>query len=176
MIGGPTGRPGAALPHIQMVGAQAARRFLVAVADVGEEVFTRPPWREPAVRARGVAARLLTDSRQPGFVLALAGEGEEVCGFSYGHRCSTLARLASRPAGDDFTLKELAVLPGLRGRGLGAALHDTLLEAAGDRPRWLATHPAATAALGLYRSRGWRVIALHNACGQTRLIMRKARG
>ncbi|WP_162641697.1 N-acetyltransferase [Streptosporangium sp. 'caverna'] len=144
------------------------------MADVGEEVFTRPPWREPVSRARGVAARLLADSHRPGFVLALARDDDEVYGFAYGHRCAKLATLASRLPGDDFTLRELAVLPSRCGRGLGAALHDTVLEAAGDGPRWLATHPAATAALGLYRSRGWRTMTLHASHGQTRLIMRKS--
>ncbi|MFC7381942.1 GNAT family N-acetyltransferase [Sphaerisporangium rhizosphaerae] len=116
---------------------------------------------------------MLIDVHRPGFVLVLALDGEQVYGFAYGHRCSRLALLASCPSMDDFTLKELAVLPELRGRGAGAALHDAVL-AASSGPRWLATHPAATAALGLYRNKGWHALALHSSDARTRLIMRKA--
>ncbi|MEU8205831.1 GNAT family N-acetyltransferase [Streptosporangium sp. NPDC049046] len=141
----------------------------MAVADVGEEVFTRPPWREPYPAARGVAARLLADSRRPGFVLALAFGGEELYGFAYGVRCSHLARLTCHDKpGPDFTLKELAVLPQRHGLGLGAALHDAVLTRAAPGTRWLTTHTRAAAALGLYRARGWRAVAL---AGGERLIM-----
>ncbi|MEV4748906.1 GNAT family N-acetyltransferase [Streptosporangium sp. NPDC049248] len=167
-MNGPTGRPGAAPIHIQVVGQKAAASHLPAIADVGGDVFTLPPWREPYLAARGVAARLLADSKRPGFVLALALGGEELYGFAYGVRCSRLARLTCHEPGQDFTLRELCVLPQRRGLGLGAALHDAVLARAVPGRCWLTTHTCAAAALGLYRARGWRAVAL---TGSERLIM-----
>lgn len=165
------GRQGWAGVEIHLISPHDLARYLPSIADVGGRCFTRSPWREPYPLARSVAARMLTDSERPGFVLALALSGDEVYGFAYGHRCSALALLASRPPGEDFTFKELAVVPERCGMKLGLALHDAVLTAAEDGPRWLSTHPAAQAAIGLYRRRGWRAVAVH---GHTRVIMRKS--
>ncbi|MFC4535403.1 GNAT family N-acetyltransferase [Sphaerisporangium dianthi] len=180
--GRPSGRPGVARTRVRLVGASQATAYRAVLADVGGRVFTEPPWHEPYGFARTVAVRMLIDRHQPGFVLALAlesegeGEGGQVCGFAYGHLASRLAAWAGQPGTDDFTLKEMAVLPEMRGRGTGAALHDALLTAARGGPRWLATHPAATAALDLYRKRGWRTVAYRPERAMTPLIMRKAHG
>ncbi|WP_261808629.1 hypothetical protein [Nonomuraea sp. C10] len=48
-----------------------------------------------------------------------------------------------------------------------------LLSASPGASWWLTTHPRASAALGLYRRRGWRVAALLNTENQVRLIMLK---
>ncbi|MFI6908399.1 GNAT family N-acetyltransferase [Nonomuraea sp. NPDC050394] len=167
---GPEQRAGAVQARILLVSAPDVAAFLPALADVGGSTFTRPPWREPYPAARSVASRALADRARPGFVLALAVHGDEVYGFAYGHRCSALALLASRPPRDDFTLKELAVPPSLQGHGLGVRLHDAVLRAAGDTTKWLATHPGAKAAIGLYRRRGWRTALLHRP---DRMIMRR---
>lgn len=166
----PAAPAGPAGAEIRLISSADLARHLPGIADVGGRCFTRPPWREPYPLARGVAARVLADSERPGFVLAVALSGDEVYGFAYGHRCSALALSTSHPPGDDFTLKELAVLPELCGMRLGLALHDTVLAAAGSGPCWLSTHPAAHAAIGLYRRRGWRVVAVH---GPGRVIMHK---
>ncbi|GAB1818192.1 GNAT family N-acetyltransferase [Herbidospora sp. RD11066] len=97
----------------------------------------------------------------------------ELIGFGYGHRCSSLAALLDRPTGADFVLKELCVTPGHRGRGVGGALHDAVVGAPAPGPRWLITNARATAAIGLYRRRGWQTVALHPESAQ-RLIMRKS--
>ncbi|MFC7385108.1 GNAT family N-acetyltransferase [Sphaerisporangium rhizosphaerae] len=171
----PAGRSGAAPPHIRLVSGSQAATYQSMVAEVGGRVFTGPPWCEPRSFARSVAVRMLVDLHQPGFVLALALDGEQVCGFAYGHLASRLAALAGHPSADDFTLKELAVLPETRGQGIGTRLHDSLLAVACGGPRWLATHPAAAAALGLGRKRGWREVAYLPERAMTPLIMRKAR-
>jgi ribosomal protein S18 acetylase RimI-like enzyme len=165
------GRHGRAGAEIHLITPRDVARHLPSIAEVGGRCFTRSPWSEPYPAARSVAARMLADSERAGFVLALALSGEEVYGFAYGHRCSALALLAARPPGEDFTFKELAVVPELCGMKLGLALHDTVLAEAAGGPRWLSTHPAATAAIGLYRSRGWRTVAVH---GRTRVIMHKS--
>jgi ribosomal protein S18 acetylase RimI-like enzyme len=55
-----------------------------------------------------------------------------------------------------FELVELAVRPDLRRRGLGARLHDTLMD---EEPRAvLSTQVNNEAALTLYRGRGWEVV------------------
>ncbi|MFI6294924.1 hypothetical protein ACIBEJ_25265 [Nonomuraea sp. NPDC050790] len=94
-------RAGAVQARILLVSAPDVAAF-PALADVGGSIFTRPPWREPYPAARSVASPALADRPRPGFVLAPAVHGEEVYGFAFGHRCSTLA-LASSPPRDDFT-------------------------------------------------------------------------
>ncbi|WP_061294143.1 GNAT family N-acetyltransferase [Herbidospora cretacea] len=145
--------------------------LLPSVADVGGAVFTRPPWNEPLAVARTVASRLLADSSRPGFTLAAAFAGEELIGFGYGHRCSSLAALLHQPTGADFILRELCVTPGHRGWGVGGALHDAVINSPAPGPRWLITNARAKAAIGLYRQRGWQTVALHPD-GAQRLIMR----
>ncbi|MEV5409833.1 GNAT family N-acetyltransferase [Thermopolyspora sp. NPDC052614] len=164
------GSAGQADAEIRLIPSADLARHLPAIADVGGRCFTRPPWREPYPMARSVAARVLADSERPGFVLALALSGDEVYGFAYGLRCSALALSASHPPRNDFTFKELAVLPELCGMKLGLALHDTVLAAVPNGPYWLSTHPAAHAAIGLYRHRGWRAVAIQ---GPRRVIMHK---
>ncbi|MDF5756191.1 GNAT family N-acetyltransferase [Spongiactinospora sp. TRM90649] len=145
-------------------------RHILSIADIGERSFTRPPWREPCPVARSVASRLLADSERPGFVLALALTDDEVHGFAYGHRCSALALALAKPPDDDFTFRELAVVPESCGTRLGLALHDAVLAAATGGTKWLSTHAGARAAIGLYRSRGWQAVAVR---GPAQVIMRK---
>ncbi|MEU8403879.1 GNAT family N-acetyltransferase [Nonomuraea sp. NPDC048892] len=170
---GPRGQAGAATFQIRLVNGDEVEHLLAAVADTAGEIFTRPPWTEPRQTARAVADRLASDALRPGFTLAAALRGDRLHGFAYGLRCSRLALATSRLPCGDFTLKELAVLPSARGLGLGVRLHDVVLTAAPSASWWLATHPRAAAALGLYRHRGWRVTALHTTDDRTRLIMLK---
>lgn len=55
-----------------------------------------------------------------------------------------------------FELVELAVRPDLRRRGLGARLHDAVLE--GERTAVLSTQLNNEPALSLYRLRGWQIV------------------
>ncbi|MEU1637728.1 GNAT family N-acetyltransferase [Nonomuraea sp. NPDC005701] len=168
---GPRGQAGAAPFTIRLIMPHEVDRILTGVADAAGEVFTRLPWAEPPEEARTVAGRLAADAQVPGFTLVAALHGDQIHGFAYGVRCSRLALLASRLPHGDFTLKELAVLPTARGCGLGMRLHDAVLSSAPATPWWLATHPRAAAALGLYRHRGWRVAAIRKHQDRTRLIM-----
>ncbi len=170
---GPQGQAGAALSEIRLIPASEVNGLLDTVTEVAGQVFTLPPWAEPRESAGAVAERLAADTHRRGFTFAAAFHGDQVHGFAYGVRCSRLALLASRLPREDLTLRELAVLPSMRGQGLGARLHDALLSAAPGAPWWLTTHPRAGAALGLYRRRGWRVAALLAAEDRVRLIMLK---
>jgi ribosomal protein S18 acetylase RimI-like enzyme len=57
-----------------------------------------------------------------------------------------------------FEFVELAVRPDLRRRGLGAKLHDELLEPHQGRPAVLSTQVSNLPAQSLYLARGWSVI------------------
>jgi ribosomal protein S18 acetylase RimI-like enzyme len=57
-----------------------------------------------------------------------------------------------------FEFVELAVRPDLRRRGLGASLHDALLDGLDSPTAVLSTQVDNEAALTLYARRGWRVV------------------
>ena len=57
-----------------------------------------------------------------------------------------------------FEFVELAVRPDLRRRGLGARLHDELLESHLGRPAVLSTQVSNRPARSLYGARGWSVV------------------
>ena len=68
-------------------------------------------------------------------------------------RLESLAHATPDPL-TPFELRELAIAARHRGHGIGALLHDNVIRNHSDAPGWLATHPAARAAVMLYRSRG----------------------
>lgn len=104
-----------------------------------------------------------------GFRLVAALAGESLVGFAYGYvgeRGQYWPDQVAEALGEDvaatwvgghFEFVELAVLPAFRGRGLGAALHDVLLEdAPGDRAMLSTADIPDDPAVRLYASRGWR--------------------
>ncbi|MPZ68637.1 MAG: GNAT family N-acetyltransferase [Actinobacteria bacterium] len=60
---------------------------------------------------------------------------------------------------DSYEFVELAVIESARGRGLGGALHDALLEGIERKTSVLSTQCGNAAALALYRARGWTTIS-----------------
>ena len=72
-----------------------------------------------------------------------------------------------------FEFVELAVRPDLRRRGLGARLHDELLEPHSGRPAVLSTQVSNSAARSLYVTRGWSVLVpeLDFGTGELYLVM-----
>jgi len=100
----------------------------------------------------------------------LAIEDGAVAGFTYGYRTQpgTWWNLTVAPAmaaagvadwlSDAFEFVELAVRPEMQGRGIGAALHDTLLADAPGTRALLTTTAGDTPAMRLYLKRGWRVL------------------
>lgn len=151
--------------------------------------FGAPPWCEAEAESRSFLLRLMAHSMSPGFrcVVALADRDGRLLGFSYGLATDDppqdpWARAVARALGPGFArrhlagafqLAELAVSPHARRHGVGGALHDAVLAAA-DPPRaWLVTSPLATAALALYRGRGWTVVGdlVPPASTQARLVL-----
>jgi GNAT superfamily N-acetyltransferase len=148
-----------------------------AVERIAVAAYAGPPWAEDPLTAQGAARCLLADSEREGFVMAVAGMDGRVCGFAYGVAARRLEALASVGAASSrpFELRELAVHPAAEGVGIGAALHDTLMNAAPHDSRWLATDPRAHRALALYHSRGWhtvRRVATEDGA-QTRILMHR---
>jgi GNAT superfamily N-acetyltransferase len=140
--------------------------------------FAQPPYNEPEEAAGYFAQILRRNAANPpaGFRCCVAREATsgELVGFGYGFtfgpgssRYELLHRaLASQPPeaaqrwlADAFDLVDLAVHPNAQGQGIGARLHDALLERQPHRTAVLTAYDGETVAMQLYRSRGWRPIS-----------------
>lgn len=123
---------------------------------------------EPRVLSFG--AVVLGQIRQPGFRAFGALAGDRLVGFSEGYSGAAgqwwhdvvAAHLSpadrTRWLERCFELVELHVHPDLQGQGLGGRLHDLLLEGVRHPTAVLSTRRAETAAMALYRRRGWVVV------------------
>ncbi|HEX6682181.1 MAG TPA: GNAT family N-acetyltransferase [Candidatus Limnocylindrales bacterium] len=146
------------------------RDQLAHVYRIAFEEFGEPP--EAAEHFR--TGQLPKHVEREGFRFALAretGDAGRVVGFAYGYtgdfgqwwtdRVARLApaEIAERWLGGHFEFVELAVDPAVRGRGIGTALHDLLLEDLPHRVALLTTYrDRDLAAPRLYRRKGWRVL------------------
>ena len=107
---------------------------------------------------------------RPGFRAFGALSGDRLVGFSEGYTGAAGqwwydVVAAHLPASDRsrwldgcFELVELHVHPDFHRQGLGGRLHDLLLEGLPHRTAVLSTRRAETAAMALYRRRGWVVV------------------
>ncbi|MFI5707490.1 GNAT family N-acetyltransferase [Kribbella sp. NPDC051620] len=102
-----------------------------------------------------------------GYRLVTAVDGPGVVGFGWGYTgqrgqywsdlvCEALpAAITDEWVGGHFEFVELAVLPAYRGRGVGRALHDKLLESVTSRCLLSTTDSPDDPAVRLYLSAGW---------------------
>ncbi|MFJ4121813.1 GNAT family N-acetyltransferase [[Kitasatospora] papulosa] len=143
------------------------------IRQVYADVFAAPPWNEDPSAGALYVERLADDAARPGFTAALALDGATVGGFatawttpvvfpsgrSYGHVAQALGpdRVTAWLCGA-LEVDELAVSPGARGTGLGAALLSAVTGAAPDGRCWLLTSVHAGAALRFYRRAGWHQV------------------
>ncbi|MFF9473315.1 GNAT family N-acetyltransferase [Streptomyces roseolus] len=148
--------------------APARRDELIALC---AQAFAGAPWHDTPLGAVRTADRLLgSAARGDGFhaVTALGPDGE-LLGLAAGWTDTVLSG-----AGPAFELAELLVAPAHQGRGLGRALHDALLAAAGTGPALLMTLdvPELT---GRYARWGWTVVDRRRPGRETRdhVIMRR---
>lgn len=133
------------------------------------QAFAPPPYRKGEADVQGFARTFPLHALQWGFRCCVARDVQTgaVVGFAYGYGGAqgqwwhdiVTERLSATPAAswvtNAFDLAELAVSPQFQGYGIGGRLHDTLLTGLPQRQALLSTAQVETAALHLYRRRGW---------------------
>jgi ribosomal protein S18 acetylase RimI-like enzyme len=145
------------------------------IAHVYREAFSGPPYFRDDVDALAFTETFRRHAQRRGFrcFVARKGRNSHIVGFIYGYTGESgqwwhdmiVRTMDSNTArqwmGDVLDLAELAVLPAMRGFGIGGQLHDLLLH---DLPHWtavLSTHQEETTALKLYTKRGWNTLLQH---------------
>lgn len=115
-----------------------------------------------------------------GYRLAVAHDDGRLVGFAWGYTgergqywsdfiTRELGSKVERWVGGHFEFVELAVIPEVRGRGIGGQLHDALLANLDHRRALLATSSSPDdPAVRLYSSRGWVSLATY---GDDRQVM-----
>ncbi|MFD4246006.1 GNAT family N-acetyltransferase [Streptomyces sp. NPDC058525] len=164
---------------VRRVSGAELLRHADGVARVYADAFGTGPWSQDRAAAARYAERLAADVARPGFVAALALDGDAVRGFATGRRTPGVFPSGgchpqvSAGLGAERTklwlcgareVDELAVHGPARGRGLGAALLDAVSADAPDGRCWLLTSVRAEAAMSFYRRLGWAQ-ATHPAPG-----------
>lgn len=150
-------------------GGQAAERA-DDFAGLHAEVYADPPyWR--ADDAEVYPGRFAVQRRQPGFVLAEARHGGYLVGYAAGMplRPSTSwwrelttplpAEVTQERPGRTFALVDLLVRASWRRQGIGAGLHDLILDARPEERATLTVLPAAVPARNAFRTWGWHRVA-----------------
>ena len=140
------------------------------ILTVYSQALMPPPYSKSIADVQMFASILESHMSREGFRLFVAKVGGDLVGFTYG--CS------SRPGGwwrdrvadalgtelargwltDAFEFTELAVCPSHEGRGIGSALHDSLLEGVSARTAVLSTLQEPTRGLQLYGRKGWETL------------------
>lgn len=147
--------------------APEVRAQFAAFVAVYSDAFAAPPYSKTTSEIAAFAASLPDATMRPGFKVRCAFQTGSLVGFAWGYQAQpgqTLYDVAARqkPAlrdswlSDSFQLAEMAVTNALQGQGIGAQLHDGLLQSATQAKAILATFSAETAAQRLYRNRGWQ--------------------
>lgn len=131
--------------------------------------FALPPYNRDASQTQAFAGTLMRHLANDDFRCCVAREdgNGRILGFTYGYTgrpgqwwydvvaAAMEPRVVEQWLDGGFEFVELAVLPEAQGRGLGGRLHDALLDGQPHRAATLSTIQYETAALGLYRKRGW---------------------
>lgn len=125
----------------------------------------------PATRRDRLDEIFPRHATREGFRAVVVREGDHLLGLAYGYlggsgqwwydrvaAAMTPEQRAKWLPPGHFELAELMVNPRARRRGLGAALHDAILEGPPGPTAVLSTQPDNEAALALYRGRGWEVV------------------
>jgi ribosomal protein S18 acetylase RimI-like enzyme len=142
------------------------------LTDIYRAAFAPPPFNETEEGAASFGRALAGHAEHPapGFRCCVARENGHLVGFVYGFtvtpgyrreerlRTALTDEQAVRWLADAFDVLDLGVLPAAQGRGIGGRLHDAVLAGQPHRTAILTTYPGDTAAMRLYRSRGWQVV------------------
>ncbi len=159
--------------HIPVEIVRLSAASLAPLADqllpVYHAAFAEPPYNRDFAQTNAFAGALSNHMLRRDFRCCLAREstGGAITGFTYGYSGEPgqwwhdVVGAAMEPAAvgtwlnGSFEFVELAVLPQAQGRGTGGRLHDALLDGLANRTAVLSTIQHETAALQLYRKRGW---------------------
>jgi ribosomal protein S18 acetylase RimI-like enzyme len=147
-------------------------KYQEEVIRIYRQAFEQAPYNKSETEVASFRQSLNRHLRRPGFHFMIARDqkSSRPVGFTYGysgqagqwwHDIVVKAmdqQVAATWMMDNFELVELAVLPAYQGRGIGSALHDRLLIEQGHSKAVLSTLRSETAALHLYRKRGWETL------------------
>ncbi|MBQ1051831.1 GNAT family N-acetyltransferase [Micromonospora sp. C51] len=142
-------------------------QVITAAADLYERVYTEPPYNGgPLFTRHRFLQRTDRQKQTPGFVLVTACAEDVLVGFALGlpfgeghwwRGTSTPQPPADLVAAEKFAVIELVVHPDRRGRGLGHALLDVLLNQRPEQYAILLAEPTAPARK-LYDRWGWQQV------------------
>ncbi len=151
-------------------GAEGARALLETLCDIYGEVNAEPPYYEDADGIADFRKRTRVQTERPGFELVSAHADEEIAGFAFGFSLppdtnwwesvvpAPSTEMAEEWEGRTFALVELDVRAPWRRRGVGRALHHTLLADRSEERTTLCASPEAEPAQAAYASWGWRKV------------------
>ncbi len=142
-----------------------------AIRAVYAAAFAAPPYERGPAAAAAFADTLARHVERQAFRCRVARDtvNGRIVGFTYGYRSApgqwwhNLVATALDPPvrpwlEGAFEFVELALDPAYQGRGIGGRLHDALLVEVPQPTAVLSTRQVETAALALYRKRGWQTL------------------
>ncbi|MEU4119833.1 GNAT family N-acetyltransferase [Kitasatospora sp. NPDC028055] len=144
----------------------AAARVLDEITPLYERVFAEPPYLEGPRDLAGFLEGYEAFRTMPGFRLVLARSGGALVGFAFGVLLQPDSRwwngldvdesFTREDGSRTFVIREIAVAPEQRRRGLGRELHAAVLEGARVERVTHAVRPEAEAAMRMYEAIGYR--------------------
>lgn len=145
-----------------------AKPLLPHLVDIYQAAFREPPYNKPEKEVNAFAMAFPEHCERRGFQLLVAKIDQKPVGFIYGYDFWPLRWIYKelRPylEGSDwlescYQIVEFAVLPARQGMGIGASLHDGLLDRLSRYERYLLiTMAADTRAMQLYQRRQWGIL------------------
>ena len=157
------------LADVRPLAAIDVAAMSAATASVYAAAFSGPPYEEGSAASARFAPRWIAHAAAPGWRGVGAWADGALVGFAYGHAAASglpwvdavVAKLPpptrTKWCADAFLLCELAVAPEHRGRGLGSALHDAVIDGVPHATALLTTlDDRSNAGARLYARRGWR--------------------
>jgi ribosomal protein S18 acetylase RimI-like enzyme len=156
--------------QVHRVGKVEARALQREVVELYRGAWTETDFKPARGDLDSFGERFLRHSENPDFRMSIARGDQEAMGFAYGYtsvpggwwRQTVTADLdedAIRHWFEDcFEFAELAVSPDHQRSGVGAALHDELLDELPHQTAVLSTQQDNEVARSFYDRRGWRAV------------------
>ncbi len=157
-------------PIIELHDHDKSRTLAHPVANLYHAVFSLPPFLGTEEESRSQQAYYIDMLARPGFHLVTARHHADYVGFAYGYplpRDTQWWNGISEELPDEFTKEtgtrtfviiDFGVLPDYRGKGIGKAIHDTILTSSGAQRATLTVQPKAKETQAIYEHWAWRKI------------------